>query len=201
MKTTIRLLATSLLILAAAWPVRGTVPAGTGKPPAAVNSNLVFKENGGTKSLKAAFAGRFAIGAAIPGAELKDNERQLLFKHFSNITPENCMKPSPLHPAENRFDFAKADALVNMAKAKGLTVNGHTLIWHNQCPDWFFNDGGRQASRELVLKRMRSHITAVARHFAGKVASWDVVNEAIDDDKEYLRKTNWLKSIGEDFIA
>jgi endo-1,4-beta-xylanase len=147
------------------------------------------------------FRKSFAMGAAIPGAELSEAERRLLFANFNTVTPENCMKPAALHPAEGRFDFAKADALVEMAHANGLTVNGHALLWHNQCPDWFFTDDGRQAGRELVLQRMRAHIAAVAGHFAGKVQSWDVVNEAIDDKDEYLRKSKWLTSIGEDFIA
>lgn len=148
-----------------------------------------------------AFMNNFAIGAAIPGAELNEAERRLLFANFGTVTPENCMKPAPLHPAEDRFDFAKADALVAMAHANGLTVNGHTLVWHQQCPDWFFTDDGRPASRELVLRRMRDHIAAVAGHFAGQVKSWDVVNEAIDDGNDYLRESKWLTSIGGDFIA
>ena len=147
------------------------------------------------------FRNSFAVGAAIPGAELNRAERRLLFANFNTVTPENCMKPASLQPREGRFRFAKADALVEMAQGNGLTVNGHALLWHNQCPDWFFNDGGRPAGRELVLQRMRTHIAAVAGHFAGKVQSWDVVNEAIDDRDEYLRKSKWLNSIGEDFIA
>ena len=153
------------------------------------------------ESLIPHFANCFAVGAAIPGTELNQAERQLLFRNFGTVTPENCMKPEPLHPAEDRFDFAKADALVEMACANGLTVNGHTLIWHRQCPDWLFSDGGRPAGRELVLRRMRAHIAAVAGHFAGKLKSWDVVNEAIDDGHDYLRKSQWLTRIGEDFIA
>lgn len=152
-------------------------------------------------SLKDAFGKRFAMGAAIPGADLKDAEKALLFRHFTTVTPENCMKPQPLHPAEDRFNYAPADALVAMARANGLTVNAHTLVWHSQCPDWFFDDNGQPAGRDLVLQRMRTHIAAVAGHFAGQVASWDVVNEAIDDGRDYLRKSKWLTSIGEDFIA
>ena len=148
-----------------------------------------------------AFDGYFAIGAAIPGLGLNQAERQLLCKNFGTVTPENCMKPALVHPDENRFEFAEADALVDMAQANGLTVNGHVLVWHEQCPNWFFSDGDQVASRELVLKRMRAHIAAVAGHFAGKVKSWDVVNEAISDGEAYLRKTNWFISAGEDFIA
>ena len=148
-----------------------------------------------------AFGRWFAMGAAIPGIELNQAERQLLFRNFGTVTPENCMKPATVHPAEDRFDFANADALVDMARANGLTVNGHTLVWHQQCPAWFFMDRGKPAGRDLALKRLRAHVAAVAGHFAGRLKSWDVVNEAIDDGNDYLRKTKWLTLIGKDFIA
>jgi endo-1,4-beta-xylanase len=151
-------------------------------------------------SLRAAYAGAFLIGASFnPG--LSAAERELLFRQFNTVTPGNCLKPGPIHPAEDRYEFATADALVDMVRAHGLTVNGHTLIWHNQCPNWFFLDGDRPAGRELVLQRMRSHITTVVRHFAGRVQSWDVVNEAIGDDQNDLRQTKWLTAIGDDYIA
>jgi endo-1,4-beta-xylanase len=162
---------------------------------------VAAKQRAQEPSLARAFSGCFAIGAAIPGASLNPAERDLLVTHFGTITPESCMKPALLHPSEDCFAFDKADALVEMARTNHLTINGHTLLWHQQCPDWFFKDGDRDATREQVLTRMRAHIAAVAGHFAGKMKSWDVVNEAIDDGKGYLRKTKWLSLAGEDFIA
>mgnify|MGYP003880766077 CR=1 FL=1 len=153
-----------------------------------------------TDGLKKVFGPRFVMGAAIPGADLRDAEKALLFTHFGTVTPENCLKPQPVHPEEGRYAFAAGDALVEMARGNGLTVNGHTLVWHSQCPDWFFTDNGAPAGRELVLKRMREHIATVAGRYAGKMASWDVVNEALDDGREYLRRSKWLAAIGEDFI-
>jgi len=143
----------------------------------------------------------FLVGVAIPGRELNDAERQLLLQHFEAVTPENNMKPISIQPKEGQFNFGPADALVEMAIDNKLIVNGHTLIWHQQCPDWFFMDGDGPASREQVLTRMRDHIGALVGRYAGKVKSWDVVNEAIDDGVMYLRKSQWLTSIGEDFIA
>ena len=125
----------------------------------------------------------------------------ILRKNFSTVTPENCMKPKSVQATEGKFDFSKADAIVAMAHSNGMTVNGHTLVWHNHCPEWFFEDGGKPASGELVLKRMKAHIAAVAGHFAGKVASWDVVNEALADKGDYLRDSKWLQAIGPNFIA
>jgi len=153
-------------------------------------------------SLSQAYAGAFLIGAAIPGAQLNTAERDLLCRQFHAVTPENCMKPQPLHPEEKRYDFAAADALVKLARAHGLIVNGHTLVWHHQCPAWFFRDGDKPAPRRLVLRRLQAHVTTVAKHFAGQVASWDVVNEALADETDgYLRPSQWVTSIGDDFIA
>ncbi len=143
----------------------------------------------------------FELGAAIPGAGLSEAERRLLFAHFGAVTPENNMKPVSVQPSEGRFTFGPADALVDLAAAAGLAVHGHTLVWHQQCPDWFFLDGDVPAGRELVLERMRTHIGTVAGRYAGRVRSWDVVNEALSDGGGYLRQSPWLKSIGEDFIA
>jgi endo-1,4-beta-xylanase len=152
-------------------------------------------------TLKEVWADRFAIGAAIPGPELSVAEVVLLKRHFNAITPENCMKPQPIHPEEGRYAFDKADALVAFASANGLMVNAHTLVWHSQCPDWFFKDGAETASKEKVLARMREHIATVAGRYKGKVKSWDVVNEAIDDAAPYLRNSKWFQACGEDFIV
>jgi endo-1,4-beta-xylanase len=132
---------------------------------------------------------------------LNKDEIRLVTKHFNAITPENCMKPVFLQPQEGRFDLKVADDLVRDARMRKLAVNGHTLVWHSQTPDWFFQENGKPAGRELLLTRMRAHIQGVAGHFAGKVKSWDVVNEAIDDGSSYLRPSPWLTGIGEDYIA
>jgi endo-1,4-beta-xylanase len=158
-------------------------------------------QDSGPATLKEAYGGMFAIGAAIPGPELNAAEQKILFHNFTNVTPENCMKPQPTEPEEGKFTFGQADALVAFAHDHGLKVNGHCLVWDEQCPDWFFSDNGKPAARDLVLKRMIDHITGEAKHFRGRVFSWDVVNEAISDGPEYLKPTRWEKSIGDDYIA
>lgn len=167
-------------------------------------ASIAFAVPGATaetkKSLKEACSTRFPVGTATEGT-LNPAEMQLLVKQFGTVTPENCMKMDFIHPGEDRFNFGPADALVDLASAHGLTVNAHTLVWHSQCPRWIFAAGNQPAGRDLVLQRMRTHIAQVAGHFAGKVKSWDVVNEAIDDGNGYLRNSKWLSTIGEDFIA
>ena len=156
---------------------------------------------GAPASLKEAYGERFDVGAAVPSGKLSGPERALLASNFTAMTPENSMKADAIHPEEDRYDFRAADEAVKLAQRNKLKVNGHTLVWHSQCPDWFFADSGKPATGDLVLKRMREHIHGVMAHYRGKVFSWDVVNEAIADDQGYLRQSKWLDSIGEKFIG
>lgn len=154
--------------------------------------------------LKDLYKGQFEIGAAL-GGRLPDSyspgELELIRTHFNNITPENCMKPQPIEPEEGRFDWMMADALVEFARAERINVTGHCLVWHSQCPAWFFKDGEKQATREMVLERMKRHIEAVLGRYRGKIQGWDVVNEAIDDGELYIRKSLWKETVGEDYVA
>jgi endo-1,4-beta-xylanase len=97
-------------------------------------------------TLKAAYGRWFDLGAAIPGGNLNKPERDLLCANFTTVTPENCMKPQETEPQEGRFTFGYADQLVSFAQENGLKVNGHTLVWHSSCPDWFFQDAGKTYS-------------------------------------------------------
>ena len=179
----------NLFIIAAAWLLAS---------PAVLSASGT---NPAPASLKAAYARWFPIGVAIE-PKLAATEAQLLAAQFSNITSENCLKPAHTEPKEGVFTFQAGDALVALAQKYGLIVNAHNLVWHESCPDWFFQDGDKPAGRDLVLQRMRHHIDQVAGHFRGKVASWDVVNEAIsDNDGEFLRTNKWLQAVGEDYVA
>jgi len=152
--------------------------------------------------LHEAFGGSFLIGAAVNPMTLT-TQRELLSQHFNSITAENEMKFERLHPAEERYTFEEADRLMAFAKANGMAVRGHTLVWHNQTPDWVFeNSSGGKADRDTLLARMKSHIDEVAGRYKGEIYAWDVVNEAVaDSGDEILRPSKWLDIVGEDFIA
>ncbi|MBM4050475.1 MAG: endo-1,4-beta-xylanase, partial [Planctomycetes bacterium] len=166
-------------------------------------SAMANAEEKAVQPLKGVFKAHFDIGVALGGKlpdHLKPQEVELVKTHFNAVTPENCMKPGPVQPKEGVFRFEQPDALVAFAQAHGLKVTAHCLVWHNQCPDWFFKDGDKPASRDLVLQRMRTHIHTLAGRYKGRIHGWDVVNEAIDDGKGFLRETQWKQLIGEDFI-
>ena len=127
----------------------------------------------------------------------------LLTSQFGYVTPENSMKPVAVQREQGRWSFATPDRFVEFALAKDLKVVGHCLVWakDDRTPLWFAMDGDKPASRELLLERMKTHIDAVAGRYKGKIAMWDVVNEALDDGEGYLRDSAWSRACGEEFIA
>jgi endo-1,4-beta-xylanase len=106
------------------------------------------------------------------------------------------MKAGPINPEPGVFNFEPADAFVKFGQDHNMFIVGHTLVWHNQTPEWFFKDDkGNPNTKEQQLERMRSHIETVAGRYAGKVHAWDVVNEQIGEDGAY-RPTTWVNSVG-----
>ena len=156
-----------------------------------------------TLGLKEYYRDYFKIGVAVSPRALKTDEASLVLKHFNSLTAENAMKMGPVHPKENEYYWRDADSIVAFAQRNKMVMRGHTLLWHNQTPDWLFKDAmGNKVSKDVLLQRLKDHITTVVSRYKGKIYAWDVVNEAISDNPgEYLRKSPWLEIIGEEYIA
>ncbi|MDJ1492822.1 endo-1,4-beta-xylanase [Cytophagaceae bacterium DM2B3-1] len=156
-----------------------------------------------SKGLKDYYKNYFPIGVAVSPRALQGPEAGLILQQFNSITPENAMKMGPIHPEENRYFWDDADAIVNFAQTNKLRIRGHNLCWHEQTPKWIFTDAqGNNVTKEVLLKRLKDHITTVVSRYKGKIYAWDVVNEAIDDDStKFLRNSLWYQICGEDFIV
>jgi endo-1,4-beta-xylanase len=148
--------------------------------------------------LKDAFKNSFFIGAALNTAQIEEKEPNaatLIPWQFSSITSENIMKAEVIHPEWNKYDFDLADKFVAYGKKNNMFIVGHTFIWHSQLPPFVNNI---QSSDSLLLF-MTNHINTIGKRYAGKVNSWDVVNEALNEDGT-LRKSIFLEKLGEDYI-
>ena len=154
--------------------------------------------------LKEAFKDYFLIGAALNRGQIFETDERgarIVKAQFNTISPENILKWALVHPQPDRYDFEAADRYVAFGERNGMTIIGHTLVWHNQTPKWVFEDkNGKPVSRDELLKRLREHIRTVVGRYKGKIKGWDVVNEALNDDGS-LRQTPWLKIIGEDYLV
>jgi endo-1,4-beta-xylanase len=193
-------------------------------------------------TLKVAYKNDFYVGAAINRTiatgmagrannvdrhqEEVDKDIALVKEQFNQISPENDLKWALIQPREgpDGYEFGPADAYVNFGLSNHMYIVGHTLVWHNQTPNWVFAGtnpppevtdapGGRRpgrgfgfdgprASREELLQRMHDHIATVVGRYKSKVKVWDVVNEAVaESGTNNLRNSLWLQIIGPDFIA
>ena len=159
--------------------------------------------NSGEPGLKDALEGKFYMGAALNEQQIlgKDSTSLALIQsHFNSVVAENCMKMGPIHPEEGAFNFELADRFIEFANDLDMYTVGHCLVWHSQAPDWFFTDEeGNEVSREVLIERMKEHILTVAGRYKGKVDSWDVVNEAFEDDGSW-RETPFYRIIGKDYL-
>lgn len=154
-----------------------------------------------TSSLYQKYSKFFPVGTCVTPHVLTTHH-ELLKQHYNSLTAENHMKFGLIHPQPGQYDFAAADKIVNFAREHDKSVRGHTLVWHNQNPDWLFKDpSGSVVNRITLLTRMKQHIDTVVSRYHGKIGCWDVVNEVLTDTKEgYLRQTPWLDIIGPEFI-
>ena len=194
-----------ILLLLLSVSFIGVTSCNKDEPP--VDENILQKNideyNQGDEGLKDYFTpdDYFYMGVAIPPSFI-DNQKKadLIKRHFNSVTAENDMKWSYLQPTEGNYTFTNADKIIAFAQANDMKVRGHCLCWHNQVPAWIFKDGTSTATKELVLQRLRTHITTVITHFKDKVYAWDVVNEAIDDGYSTYRASQWYTICGEDYI-
>jgi endo-1,4-beta-xylanase len=157
------------------------------------------------KGLKDYYKKYFPIGVAVSTASLHGPDSALIVKEFNSITPENDMKMGPIHPSEGVYNWKNADKIVDYAISHHIKIRGHNLCWHNQEAAWMFKGvDGKPVTKELLLKRLKDHIYAVAGRYKGKIYAWDVVNEAVDDSNDTMqiyRKSNWYNICnGPDFI-
>ena len=157
------------------------------------------KKTDSTVSLKNAYIKNFYIGTALDTNQIAEKDplvTNLIAKEFNSITPENCMKSMFLQPEKDKFDFNMADKYVAFGEKHKMFIHGHTLIWHSQLPPWLSKVKDSVAMSEAMTK----HISTVVEKYKGRIGSWDVVNEALNEDGT-LRKSVFLDSYGKDFLT
>jgi endo-1,4-beta-xylanase len=155
------------------------------------------------KGLKDYYASYFPIGVSVsPDLFVIEPEVTLIKREFNSMTPENVMKMGLIHPKEDTYNWEPADKIIAFAQANNMKVRGHTLCWHNQVPNWLFVDNnGKEVTKEMLLARMKKHITDVVSRYKGKIYAWDVVNEAVPDTTDAIyRASKFYKIIGPEFI-
>jgi endo-1,4-beta-xylanase len=159
----------------------------------------------GTTLRSLAEARGLPIGAAVAADALfgpqEPEYAKTLAREFNMMTAENAMKWGALRPSREQFIFNVPDLMIKFAENHGITVRGHNLIWHQSNPAWLIRGNFKPGEMSTI---MHDHIKTVVEHFKGKLAAWDVVNEAVSDQtvgaKAKMRDTIWSKT-GPDYIG
>lgn len=155
------------------------------------------------ETLKEVYGSHFLVGAALSPSQIQGKDGRaidVVRREFDTISPENSMKWGPIHPKPGQYNFADADAYVAFGEANKMAVIGHNLVWHQNTPDWVFQDDqGRPLTRDALLERLRDHIHTVVGRYKGRIKGWDVVNEAVSMDGS-PRQSPWFKIIGPDYV-
>ena len=173
-------------------------------------------------AIKDIYKDHFLIGSIMNPGNFDDEIRSKMLKHHYNLlTAENAMKPEYAYKQGTReFDLTDEIALAEQAIANGFKVHGHVLVWHAQSPNWLHTqvdasgnplrdaDGNiLYLDREEALNNLRTHIRTVVETIGERVISWDVVNEAMNDNppnpadwRDSLRRSGWYYAIGPDYI-
>ncbi|GAA3273909.1 endo-1,4-beta-xylanase [Dactylosporangium vinaceum] len=148
---------------------------------------------GSTLKAAAERSGRY-FGAAMGGDRLSDSGfLTIANREFDMMTAVNEMKPDATEPNSGQFTFSSGDAIYNWATQHGMRVRGHTLAWHAQQPRFWANLSGSSLRAAMI-----EHINGVMAHYKGKLAYWDVVNEAFAENGS--RRSSNLQSTGNDWI-
>ncbi len=152
--------------------------------------------------LRNTYRNNFKVGSSVqtPRIDAADASIDLLKSQFNSMMAEYEMKPNALAPREGEFDFSAADRLVDFAEENGLEMHGHTLLWNDSTPDYFF-----EGTRAEIKARLENYITQVVSRYRGRIKSWHVVNEVIaNSDSEPnapYSDTTWYRVVGNaDFI-
>ncbi|PIF30305.1 endo-1,4-beta-xylanase [Flavobacterium sp. 9] len=141
----------------------------------------------------------FFVGMAIKASQLTTGSPYdvILKNEFSSISAEYEMKMDQISTASGVYNWTVADKIVAYGNTNGINVHGHALVWHNSVPQWLKDFSGTDAEFAAEVKK---YITDVVTHYAGKVKSWDVVNEAVDDNGTSMRNTIFLQRMGTNYV-
>ena len=161
-------------------------------------SNGNFIKVSKNSSLSEKFKNYFFVGAAINKDQIlqKDEKSNSIIKqNFNTLSPENVMKWMFIQPKPNIFYFDDSDKYVQFGLDNNMHIVGHALIWHSQIAD-FMNS--IKDSTEM-MQHVNNHISTLVNRYKGKVDTWDVVNEALNEDGT-LRESIFLKVLGENYL-
>ena len=125
--------------------------------------------------------------------------QEIIVRNFNILTPESSLKWEGLRPDKDSYRFVDSDWIVGFCHGNRMAVHGHNLCWSTQVPTWVDLSINKYNARHLLT----NHISTVMRRYAGKIVSWDVVNEPmalLPKRPDGLAEGAWLNNLGPEYI-
>jgi endo-1,4-beta-xylanase len=171
---------------------------GSNPPPAAPSSPSPPLATQVDPLKGAASATSRLVGAAVKSSLLRSDSTYAgaFAHHFNYVTAEFEMKWGQIERQQGQRNYGPSDEITAFAEAHGMRVKGHALVWHGDSPAWLESLSAPEARIAL-----QDHIRTTVGRYRGRIAAWDVVNEAIADDRSGLRDTVYLRKLGAGYIA
>ncbi len=155
------------------------------------------------KSLReASHCSPWLIGGQTTVAEIAADPplAERMLREFRIMTPGRELKWESVHPAPGQYRFDYADKFISWASAHGMLVRGHNLVWPDYgTPAWVMENACTRTAPGLL----EEHIGAVAGRYAGRIHSWDVLNEPLnvwDKRTDLLAAHPWVDCLGPEYI-
>lgn len=171
-------------------------PAPPATPPATSSAPTVSEG-----MLRDTFRSDFKFGCALSSFQVDagDLDAVLGQAQFNSVTPSFQLKADIIAPTEGVFNFDEADRIVDWAIANGMDVRGHSLVWHESTPAYFY-----EGTRAEIRARLENYVQTVVAHFRGRIGVWDVVNEVVSTDifrgdgngVGPDRRSGWFEAVG-----
>ena len=168
------------------------------------------------ESLWKTYEDYFKVGCCMSSDMIRNTKmRQIVKEQFNSVTAENEGKPEQIldqEACQNLADNSQVaitmkpfEKIYSWCEANHINVRHHTFVWYSQTPGWFFTEdytaNGKQASRDLMLKRMENFIKvtieSINDRWPGLVYAIDVANEATHQQGIRTDNNKWYDTVGD----
>lgn len=171
--------------------------------PLLASASPLLAERQADRSVDTLFkgVGKIYFGAATEKAKLDTGKTgAIVQQNFGQVTNEYLMKWDQTEPSRGQFNLGPADELVQWAIANGKSIRGHTLVWGESVPAWVAAITDKADLTSVIQNHIKTVMVGPNGSWKGKIRSWDVVNEVIDDSGNMKASSHFFQVLGEDFI-
>ncbi|ANB12462.1 hypothetical protein AWJ20_717 [Sugiyamaella lignohabitans] len=143
-------------------------------------------------------AGKMYFGTATNQDPEWSNKEyvNIMLEQFGSLTPANVQKWQFTEPEQGVFNYTQGDQFADFSLEHKKVLLCDTLVWHQEYPAWLDE---KEWTKEELLQVIDQHVFSEVSHYKGKCFSWNVVNEALNDDGTW-RETLYYNVTGTDFI-